>query len=197
MEYSICHRYRKEIPELLYRSVWWRRQPWSYINWGYLSFCRPHTRKQTQTKCVHDFRAQFNVSRVLVMFRPQYIGLRTWRIVVIVIVEKTRILPIGALMYCRVQVKKCPGCVFNSMETRCTCHQLYLIKVMVFIPWHRISLYGGGGLSHTDSHFLHIGIKMAQVLGSPVYTCIWNRVYTYLCFHHLGHVRIPSGFCIA
>ena len=32
-----------------------------------------------------------------------------------------------------------------------------LIKVMLFIPWHPISLYcgGGGTLSHTDSQFLY------------------------------------------
>ena len=32
-------------------------QPWS-SNWGCSGFCQPHTRKQTQPKCVHDLHAQ-------------------------------------------------------------------------------------------------------------------------------------------
>ena len=51
----------KKIPELLYCPMWWRRQPWS-SNRGYLGFCQPHARKQTQTKCVHDLCAPCGIS---------------------------------------------------------------------------------------------------------------------------------------
>ena len=30
------------------------------------------------------------------------------------------------VIYCRVLVKKCPGCLLNSVEIRSTCDQLYL-----------------------------------------------------------------------
>ena len=81
-----CHRYRKEIPELLYCSVWWRHQSWS-SNWGYSGFCQPHTQKQTQTKCVHNLHALCGVSHMFILtLRPQYI--RTWLITVILIFRK-------------------------------------------------------------------------------------------------------------
>ena len=54
-----------EIPELLYRPLWWHRQPWG-SNWGYSSFYQPHTWKHMQTKCVHDPRAPCGVSRVFI-----------------------------------------------------------------------------------------------------------------------------------
>ena len=37
-----------------------------------------------------------------------------------------------------------------------------LIKVMLFIPWHPISLYWRGTLSHTDSQFLYTGTSVQQ-----------------------------------
>ena len=52
-----------------------------------------------------------------------------------------------------------------------------LTKVMLFIPWHPISLYGGGGaLSHTDSKFL--------------YTVIWTKRYI---LHNKSRYFVVSG----
>ena len=68
------HRYRKEIPELLYHPVWWPRQPWR-TNWGFSGFCRPHMRgkkkKKTQIKCVHNF------SRTVWCFMHVYLHAQT------------------------------------------------------------------------------------------------------------------------
>ena len=62
---------------------------------GIPSFCQPHTQKQMQTKCVHDLRVPCSISRLFTFtLRPQYI--RTWRITVILIAEKTWIPPIWA-----------------------------------------------------------------------------------------------------
>ena len=88
------HRTRKEIPEFLYWPVYWRHQTWGYT-WGYSSFCRPHMRKQTQTKRVHDLHVPCGISCVFIFtLRPQYI--RTWQTTVILITRKTRIPLIGA-----------------------------------------------------------------------------------------------------
>ena len=74
------HRFRKEITQLLYCPVQWRRQPWR-SNWGYLGFCWPHTRKHMQTKCAHDLCTLCGVSHMFIfMLRPQYIC--TWQITV-------------------------------------------------------------------------------------------------------------------
>ena len=35
-------------------------------NWEYSGFCRPHTRKQMQTKCVHNLRMLWGISRVFI-----------------------------------------------------------------------------------------------------------------------------------
>ena len=87
------YRYRGAIPELLYRAVQWRHQPWS-SNWRYLSYCWPQMQKQTQTKCVHDLDAVCGLSRMFIFrLRPHYIP--TWRITVILIAGKIWIPPIG------------------------------------------------------------------------------------------------------
>ena len=57
-EFSLLHRYTREIPDLVYHPVWWRCQPWG-SNWGVPGVCRQHTQKQTQNKCVHDLFAVF------------------------------------------------------------------------------------------------------------------------------------------
>ena len=83
-EMSVTHRYTREIPNLLYRRVSWRRQPWG-SNWGSSGFCQPHTQIQTQNKCANDLR------------RPRDAGdIRTWRTTVILITGKTRRPPIWA-----------------------------------------------------------------------------------------------------
>ena len=54
-----------------------------------------HTQKQMQTKCIQNLRAPCGISCMFIFtLRPQYI--RTWRIMIILIVGKTRIPPIGA-----------------------------------------------------------------------------------------------------
>ena len=84
--YKAYHVYRKEIPELQYHPVQWSRQPWS-ASGRYSGFCWPHSRKETQTKCVHHLRALCCVSQVFIFTRrPQYI--HTWRITVSLIVGK-------------------------------------------------------------------------------------------------------------
>ena len=59
------HRYRKEIPKLLYHSVQRRCQPWS-SSWGYSDFCPSNTLKQMQTKCDSNLCAPCGVSRVFI-----------------------------------------------------------------------------------------------------------------------------------
>ena len=44
-----------------------------------------------------------------------------------------------------------------------------LFKVMLFIPWHPISLYWGRTLSHTDSQFLYTGTRdRCHILQRPI-----------------------------
>ena len=53
------------------------------------------------------------------------IGVRTMVVVGLLMDARYGVIKLytGAI-YCRVLVKKCPGCLFNSVEIHCTCHQL-------------------------------------------------------------------------
>ena len=83
---------------------------------GYSGFCRPHTRKQTQTKCTHDLCAPYGVSHVSsCSCRLQYI--LTWWIMVTLIAGKIRIPPILAPY----QDKDGPGSGISSLYLWC-CH---------------------------------------------------------------------------
>ena len=91
----------------------------------YSCFCQPHTQKQTQTKCVHNLCTPYSVSCVFIFtLRVQHI--LTYRITVIVIARKTRILSIGApcwdkwcrfwvsglYLWCAFKLLNCKQCVF-------------------------------------------------------------------------------------
>ena len=66
------------------------------------------------------------------------------------------------VIYCRVLVKKCPGCLFNSVEIHCKIYST-LIKVMLSIPQHPISMYCGGHWV-TQTQFLYTGFDSKHSL---------------------------------
>ena len=84
---SIYHRCIREITggRSLHRILPCCRQPCG-LNWGYLVFCRPHTKKQMQNKCVHDLSVPCSILRMLI-FTLGDIG--TWRTTVILIKRNT------------------------------------------------------------------------------------------------------------
>ena len=86
---------------LLYHPVWWRRQPWGSI-WGSSGFCRPHTQKYTQNKCVYNLWVPCGVC-----LSSCSNHIRTWRTTVILITGKTQRPPNSAP--CRDQDGECSG----------------------------------------------------------------------------------------
>ena len=62
------------------------------------------------------------------------------------------------VIYCRALVKICLGCLSNSVEIHCTCHQLLLRSCYLFrdIPLVCIK---GGTLRHADFQFLYTGSR--------------------------------------
>ena len=96
---------------------------------GIFVFCWPHTRKQMQTKCVHDLCVLLGVSRVSIfMLRPQYI--RTWQITFILIVGKTQINSIWAPC----QNKDGAGCGVSCLYLYCKQYYASVIQVLVHLP---------------------------------------------------------------